>query len=328
MKSSAMKARIRAWASGLTLASICALMAADAMAEDGLRRRRHRRADEAGAGTAPRPEYGRFHALLIAVEYGESEWLTKLESPRKDVERLAWRLETQFGFEPPTILLNANATKSAIEKALQDYLPTEGAGRLVDPSDNLLIYFAGHGTRSETNENLTFWLPHGAVKGNEESWVRADDVINWIQRIDAAHVLLISDSCYSGGFRFRSGESDAELRRNSQRKLEYLLRESSAQVISSGAAHEVVSDKGSWRNADLSLFAGALDTELAYVAKPENRLSYITASELHLNLLTRAVNESPKFRDQGPQAHRAPNKGYGEFIFIATGRKHGQHLIN
>ena len=301
-------------------------MAADALAESGLRRRRHRRADEAGVAAAPDPDRGRYHALLIGIDYQDSSWLTRLKSPEHDVDRLAWRLENQFGFEPPTILLHERATKSAIEKAFQDYLQSEGAGRLVQPSDSLLIYFAGHGTRSDHDEDLTFWLPHDAREGDEEGWVRGDDVIDWIQRIDAAHVLLISDSCYSGGLRFRSGgEEDAELRRNAERKLNYLLREESVQVISSGADHEKVSDKGDWPGAKLSLFAGALDTELDKVVRSGDAIRYITASELHIHVRDSAIEKSPRFRAQGPQVHRSPARGYGEFIFIAQGASDAAH---
>ena len=102
--SRALVARICAWALRLTLGSLLVFIGLDVGAEEGYRRRRHSRVSEVNPESAPRSQYGAFHALLIGIQYKGSDWPPELASPENDVYELATRLEDRFGFEPEIFL--------------------------------------------------------------------------------------------------------------------------------------------------------------------------------------------------------------------------------
>ena len=79
--------------------------------------------------------FGRFHALVIGNN--EYQHLPKLASAVADAKAVAGVLEGTYGFDV-TLLLNA--TRSDILRAIND-LRAE-----LTEEDNLLIYYAGHGT--------------------------------------------------------------------------------------------------------------------------------------------------------------------------------------
>ena len=62
----------------------------------------------------------------------------------------------------------------------------------------MIIYFAGHG---ELVEDKAFWLPIDAQADNVANWIIVDTITNMLKRLEARHVLVVADSCYSGAFR-------------------------------------------------------------------------------------------------------------------------------
>ncbi len=64
-------------------------------------------------------------------------------------------------------------------------------------NDNLLIYYAGHGLLDDVAEQ-GYWLPVDAEDGNPVNWVSTGDITAMLRAIQAKHVMVVADSCYSG----------------------------------------------------------------------------------------------------------------------------------
>jgi len=65
------------------------------------------------------------------------------------------------------------------------------------PQDNLLIYYAGHGEIS-ADRQTGYWIPSDAVAGNNKTWISNAAISDILNAMQARHVLVVADSCYSG----------------------------------------------------------------------------------------------------------------------------------
>ena len=138
-------------------------------------------------------EFGRYYALLI----GNSDYqnMPRLKSPGHEVDVIGAVLENRYGFKVRTI---KNGTKEDIMKALDDL------GERLQPQDNLLIHYSGHGYQSETGEG--YWLPvngEGVQSSNKfrtRLWISTAEVREKLALTASLHILVVSDSCYSARF--------------------------------------------------------------------------------------------------------------------------------
>jgi len=138
-----------------------------------------------------------------------------------------------------------NATRNAILTAMNEYR------RTLPQTSNLLIYYAGHG-HHDPDTDKAYWLPVDAQSDNNDNWVSADDITADVKALPSLHVLIISDSCYSGVLT-RSGDTAINPRERSA-YIAKMMSSKSRNLMSSGA-DEPVADGGT---AGHSVFAGAL----------------------------------------------------------------------
>jgi len=186
--------------------------------------------DSTAKPSAPE-EPGPYYALVIGIN--EYEHLTKLKSPLNDANDVASLLHDRYGFQ--TTLL-PNATRHEILSALDNYRRT-----LPDDS-NLLIYYAGHGWYDEAMDKA-YWAPAEAERDTYADWIMADEITGRARAIPARHILIVSDSCYSGMI---AAYREDNPRMSPVRRGPYLdkcLRKKSRAVISSGG-NEPVTDAG------------------------------------------------------------------------------------
>ena len=105
-------------------------------------------------------------------------------------------------------------------------------------SSNLLIVFSGHGY-NDRDAGEAYWLPIDAQANNNENWISADDITRDVRAIAALHVLIISDSCYSGdltraAFNINLGEPNAVLARVSKSKSRTLMSSGGDEPVADG----------------------------------------------------------------------------------------------
>jgi len=113
-----------------------------------------------------------------------------LETAVNDAKTISEILKTKYGFDV-RLLLDGEATGKAIDKELRKL------ARSTKPNDSVLIYFAGHGDLDRTYDD-GWWTPADAVGGNPLTYLDNGQVQKAIRSMKARHVLLISDTCYSG----------------------------------------------------------------------------------------------------------------------------------
>ena len=135
---------------------------------------------------AETPDFGAYHALIIGNN--GYQHLTKLKTAQKDAVAVARVLQERYGFETELLL---DATRTDIINALAALRAT------LTETDNLLIYYAGHGHLDEVSGE-GYWLPVDAERESPANWVSNNDITSQLKAIQARHVMVVADSCYAG----------------------------------------------------------------------------------------------------------------------------------
>jgi hypothetical protein len=134
-------------------------------------------------------DFGRYYALIIGNQ--DYQVLEHLQTPRNDAERAGQLLKEKYGF---TVQVIEDANDVAMLRALNDL------NKVLQPNDNLLIYYAGHGTRLKTGGNdAGYWLPVNAERPPDDTfWVPNEQITSHLARLPARRILVVADSCYAG----------------------------------------------------------------------------------------------------------------------------------
>ena len=234
---------------------------------------------------------GPYFALAIGIN--DYRFLPQLKTAIGDAESIGAVLRRDYGFQVKVL---RNATRDQIESALNEYrtqLPEEA---------NLLIYYAGHGTYDKEADKA-YWLPVDAKQNDNSRWIQADVITTDIKVIKARHIMIISDSCFSGGLS-RSVEPDFAPKDPSH-LIERLMQGRSRTLMSSGGL-EPVTDAG---GAGHSVFAGALLKGLE-----AGKNDSFSAPTLFAHVQRAVAGNS----EQVPRYASLPNSGdsSGDFVFL------------
>ncbi len=239
---------------------------------------------------------GTYRALIIGIQDYNDPKISKLETPLNDALAMADILKDKYGFRVST-LLDKKATKKAIYNHLRDLT------RKAKPNDSVLIYYAGHGDIDRTF-NDGWWIPVDAVGGDPFTYLDNTQIQKTMASIKAKHVLLISDSCYSGTL---FGQARAMPEIIDDKYYLNLYNEKSRWGITSGNKTPV-SDTGSENH---SVFAYQLIKKLKKNTKP-----YLSTQEIYTYIAPVIANNS----EQQPLCRPIRGTGDmgGEFIFVST----------
>lgn len=237
-----------------------------------------------------RSEYGRYVALVIGNEQYENR--QRLRTPVNDVVAISSLLRDDYGFDVTTL---RNADRYTMAKALSDLR------RNTAETDNVLVYFAGHGHLDEVTRR-GYWLPVDAEADSQANWISTSDVTDTLAAIPAAHAMVIADSCFSGSLLRGSADTIGKLRSKRSRT-----------VITSGGLEPVLDGGRSFGRNRHSVFANALLNELRSNNSP------LEAGRLFLAIRDIVSNNA----EQTPQYAPIRNAGHdgGDFIFVPAGRE-------
>ncbi|MGW4461749.1 type VII secretion protein EccCb [Micromonospora sp. NPDC004704] len=137
---------------------------------------------------------GRRLALLIANDRYIDESLSDLYAPRDEARDLSSLLsDADVGAFDHTVLLE-NESKSAVERAIESMLRTAG------PEDLFLLYFSGHGIRSNKRGRLYLAVANTELDALSSTAISASFVRELLDESDAASSVILLDCCYSGAF--------------------------------------------------------------------------------------------------------------------------------
>ena len=153
-----------------------------------------------------------------------------LSNAVRDVQTIQSILTTTYDIDESCViqLFNQEATEEGIIQKL-DYLSKE-----INDADKLIIYYSGHG-RVNHELNRGYWIPHDAKKNSSSRYILNSTIQDYVGGIDAKHILLISDSCFSGSLFMRGEYRSADVS-------EELERRKSRWALCSGRADEEVYD--------------------------------------------------------------------------------------
>jgi len=254
------------------------------------------RARQGGDGVrhAPPPAVEPFYALVLGN--GDYESLPKLETAVKDARAVERVLREYYGFQTRLLV---NARRSEIVAALSDYSRGLGADA------SLLVYYAGHGRKDEA-AGKAYWLPADATREDESGWISAEEITSSLRTVPARHVLVVSDSCYSGAL--PSGLGAAPTRADErERFLQKTAAGRSRTLMASGGDEPSADDGGEGGNH--SVFAAALLRGLRGTEGPR-----FTASELFVGYVLNAVASRTGLI---PAYNPLRNSGHegGDFVF-------------
>ena len=256
------------------------------------------------SGPEPRPSNpeeraplrGRYYALLIAVQDYKGQGIQKLDNPVKDAERLSEVLSRNYTFESQDVRLLKNPTREEIISAFEQLEKT------IKPEDSLLVFYAGHGLWDDKTKQ-GYWIPVDVEKESRRKWLSNGEVRDSLRGIAAAHTLLITDACFSGGIL-----KGRDLSTAMTPAIQQLSRMPSRTAMTSGAMTTV---------PDTSIF-------LQYLIKrlQENKDGYKSAMEVFSSLRAAVINNS-RVVDKNetrptPQygvIQEAGDEG-GDFIFV------------
>lgn len=241
---------------------------------------------------------GKNHLLAIGID--DYQHFDKLNNAVKDVEDISALLTEQFGFEKSapctTILLNEMATRRNIIRQLNKLC------EVVNPEDRVLIFYSGHGYLNPKTD-LGYWIPIEAERGFTADYIANSSVRDLIKAIDCRHILLISDSCFSGELLVRDVSHDgggvySQWEKNPSRW-----------IFCSGKG--VVAD-------------GEKGTNSPFAKQLMKHLSNSTKDKININYLADSVIRSVRYNyDQQAEACPLYGAGHdgGQFIFYRKDTK-------
>ena len=233
---------------------------------------------------------GENHLIAIGIDPYTSSYFPNLNGAKRDAETFAAILTDKYGFSLVGALYNEKATRSAMFQVLRDL------GKSVQPDDNVVIYFAGHGY-FDHDIHVGYLVPYDS-DAYPETMLPNSHLIDVMKGIKVKHVLLIADSCFSGSLieQSRSGNSLQH---------DELEKRNSRWIITSGALETV----GDGKDGEGSLFTQTLCEILT-----ANELPTLSAGEVFSSVQERMQYSSKQQRPKRGIVICPANKG-GDMIF-------------
>jgi len=206
-------------------------------------------------------QFGKYYALIIANQ--QYDHIESLKTPHADAKRAKQILEDKYGFQVTMVLDGNNST---VMRAIND-MDTK-----LEEGDNLLIFYAGHGSRVQAGGIETgYWLPSNATPPPDDTfWVSNEFVNRHLARLKAKRVLVVADSCYAGllstepGYLFMGDKQ-----KFSDEYIRYKLPKKSRLLLSSGGDLPVLDNAGEGHSVFARAFLDALDSSKGILSGPE-----------------------------------------------------------
>ncbi|MFC1749889.1 caspase family protein [Pseudomonadota bacterium] len=243
--------------------------------------------------------FGKYYALVI----GNNEYvnLPQLETATNDAQDVAAALRDNYGFKT-TLLLNAD--RHQIVSALYQLREQ------LNESDNLLVYYAGHGDMDRVNDR-GYWLPIDAEPDNPVNWISNVSITDMLNTIKAKHIMVVADSCYSGSMTSTAvARVDANIPTHLQEKwLKLMAKSRSRTVLTSGGVQPVLDGGGGSNSVFASAFLNALNNKEGIVQGYSLYQSVVGAVQKRAAEL--GVTQVPEYAPIKHAGHET-----GQFFFV------------
>ena len=134
---------------------------------------------------------GKFHLLTIGIN-GYRHW-PALQTAVNDAQATEAILKRDYGFDVVHAIYDRRATRSTIIKTFRQLVD------MLEEHDSLLIFYSGHGHLDDMTQTGA-GAPVDATLDDDGTWINNAQIKRFIRAMKARHVLLVSDSCFSGDF--------------------------------------------------------------------------------------------------------------------------------
>jgi uncharacterized protein len=245
--------------------------------------------------------FGRYYALIIGNQH--YQLIESLQTPVNDAERTAGVLREKYGF---TVQILEDSSDVGMLKALNDL------NDVLKPDDNLLIYYAGHGARLQTNFQVAgYWLPiNSEAPPKDTFWVPNEQITAHLARLAAKRILVVADSCYAGllstdpSYLFAGGSGGY-----TKDYIAYKLPKRARLLISSGGDQPVLDTGGGGNSVFAHAFITELEANQGILPTPElfSRIS----KRVETGAVQNKFVQKPEFKSIKGAGHEV-----GDFFFV------------
>ncbi|OYY02202.1 MAG: hypothetical protein B7Y76_06020 [Sphingobacteriia bacterium 35-40-5] len=232
---------------------------------------------------------GKNICLLIGAQNYSDVNIPSLSNPIADAVKLKMILKSTYNFSDENVIQLFNPGTDDVKRQLLELT------NQLQPEDNLLIFYAGHGIWVE-KEKKGYWLMTDAKRNDVNTWLPNKTVLDLVAKIPSRHTLLITDACFSGSVFKTRGLNDA-----APKAIQEMEEKISRIAITSGNDTEV---------PDESVFMKYLIKALS-----TNKDKYLTAQKMFINQILEAVMTESKTEPRYGTLELAGHVG-GDFIFI------------
>jgi formylglycine-generating enzyme required for sulfatase activity len=243
--------------------------------------------------------YGDSWAVIVGINGYQNPQIPKLRAAINDARAVERTLLAQ-GFRRDRIitLVDAQATKAAIERVLGDQLRTQ-----MREQDRLLVFFAGHGTTVRVQgDDEGYLMPVDADPSQLYSTSISMEALGRLsRRLPAKHVLYVIDACYSGYAIYKPRSISANL-------LEEMVRKPGIQIMTAGRQGDAAQERG-----EHGVFNSVFLRGIQGGAFASDR-GWLASDELFTWIRERVYAESEK--QQLPQFGNL--HGEGQFVFVRS----------
>lgn len=273
--------------------------------------------------------YRKTWAVIIGINYQDPQKETnvpkaarglvpELKNAEKDATSMHQLLTQLYAYDPECtkLLVGADATKQSIEQALHELNDDK-----VKPDDSVLVFFSGHATRVENENDERGALFASNVRFSErgkllDGYLRMHkDLLSVLDSCNAKHKLVILDCCHSGEIFSLRGRSRSEA--DDRRGNNLFEARGSLQAIASCRDRQRATDG----IGDNSPFTAALLQSLRRIpAREDSDHSRIGVNQLYAYMLPELKNLP---NGQSPDC-RLLDKVDGEFSFFPSNSSDAQ----
>jgi uncharacterized protein (TIGR02145 family) len=166
------------------------------------------------------------NSWFIGIGINGYDHCRDLDNAHNDIHAFTALFQSQYQFDKFEFLFDDKATREGILDFFQNLKTQE--------DDKVLIYFAGHGHLDAKRGG--YWIPKNGNPKRLHSLIKSSTIRDEMASITARHVLLISDSCFSGDLLVKSRSSAIPP------SIENMERQKSRWVFTSGRQQETVLD--------------------------------------------------------------------------------------
>lgn len=245
--------------------------------------------------------FGRYYAIVIGNQ--NYQQIESLQTPKYDAARAARILADKYGF---TVQILDDANDITMLKTINDL------NSVLKPEDNVLIYYAGHGTRLKSGAlESGYWLPVNADAPPEDRfWIPNEQITGHLGRLVARRVLVVADSCYSGllstdpSYLFLNDKVSY-----SKEYIKFKLPKRSRLLLSSGGDQPVLDEGGGGNSVFARAFLDELEANTGILSSPE--LFSRIKKRVEVTAAKNKFVQTPQFKSIKGAGHEV-----GDFFFV------------